>query len=98
MIIRIVKMTFRIDEVPNFIELFNNSKHLIRSFNGCKHLTLLQDKSNSQIFFTYSYWENEDCLNEYRNSDLFNRVWSETKAKFEGKPEAWSTLPLESLA
>ena len=42
------------------------------------------------MFFTYSYWNSENDLNEYRNSELFAKVWAETKPMFAEKAQAWS--------
>lgn len=88
--IRIVKMTFDPEKVNEFLEVFNSSKHLIRAMNGCQRLELLNDKNSSNIFFTYSYWNSETDLNNYRNSDLFASVWTKTKILFIAKAEAWS--------
>lgn len=90
MIIRIVKMTFDPERVNDFLEIFNSSKLLIRNFEGCSHLELLNDIRSGNTFFTYSFWESEAHLNNYRNSKLFENVWSETKRLFLSKPEAWS--------
>jgi heme-degrading monooxygenase HmoA len=90
MIIRIVKMTFHPEKVNEFLETFNSSKHLIRNFDGCSHLELLNDTKSKNIFFTYSYWQSEIHLNNYRNSELFEKVWKSTKVLFISKPEAWS--------
>ncbi len=90
MIIRIVKMTFQLEKVDEFIHLFNESKELIRSMSGCKHLELLNDIQAKEVYFTYSYWNSENDLNNYRNSEVFAKVWSETKVLFSAKPEAWS--------
>ncbi len=90
MIIRIVQMTFRSEEVNNFINLFEERKTLIRSFEGCRHLELWQDAKNENIFFTYSIWDSEEHLDRYRFSELFKDTWSKTKALFDAKPKAWS--------
>jgi autoinducer 2-degrading protein len=90
MIIRIVKMTFNPEKTADFLEVFNASKQYIVSMPGCQHLELLQDIHSSNIFFTYSYWETENDLNNYRNSELFKSVWAKTKLLFEKKAEAWS--------
>jgi (4S)-4-hydroxy-5-phosphonooxypentane-2,3-dione isomerase len=90
MIIRIVKMSFAPEKVNEFLEIFNSSKHLIRNFEGCQHLELLNDIHDKNIFFTYSYWEHEDNLQKYRDSELFQRVWSRTRILFSTKAEAWS--------
>jgi heme-degrading monooxygenase HmoA len=90
MLIRIVRMTFQEDKTGEFMEIFKASKHLIRHFEGCTHLELLQDVHKSNIYYTYSYWQSEDNLNVYRNSELFEKVWSATKALFADKPVAYS--------
>lgn len=90
MIVRIVKMTFEPSETEAFQRLFNQNKEKIRGFEGCNFLELYRDKDRDNIFFTYSYWEDEEALENYRHSALFKEVWSETKKKFSAKPEAWS--------
>lgn len=90
MIQRIVKMTFRPEEVDNFLNLFEEVKHKIRGSEGCAGLTLLADIKQTNILFTYSYWQSEDDLNAYRDSELFASTWRDTKSKFASKAEAWS--------
>lgn len=97
MIIRIVKMTFTEAGVDNFLPLFESHKDLIRGFEGCIHLDLLQDISDPNMFMTYSYWESEDALENYRHSELFRQVWGQTKKLFDAKPEAWSVTRLHHL-
>lgn len=90
MILRVVKMTFREDEVADFLTLFNERKTLIRSFEGCNHLELWQEAGSTNVFFTYSMWDSEQHLNHYRFSELFKDTWALTKALFADKPQAWS--------
>jgi quinol monooxygenase YgiN len=97
MIVRIVKMTFEPSKTEAFQELFDQNKEKIRGFEGCSFLELYRDKNRGNIFFTYSYWENEDALENYRTSALFKEVWSETKKMFSDKPEAWSVDKVHSL-
>lgn len=87
---RIVKLTFAPDKVDDFLQTFNERKDLIASFKGCRSVQLLRDINNPNIFFTYSKWDSEQSLENYRNSELFNTVWSTVKQWFAGKPEAWS--------
>ena len=89
-LIRIVKMSFAPDKVDDFIKTFNERKEMIASFEGCTGVELLRDIQNTNIFFTYSKWDNEHSLENYRNSELFNTVWDTVKQWFAGKPEAWS--------
>jgi hypothetical protein len=84
-------MHFREEEIDTFKALFEEIKFKIRAFPGVLHLECLQDVNDPQIFFTYSHWESEADLENYRNSDLFKSTWVKTKILFEHKAEAWST-------
>lgn len=97
MFIRIVKMSFHSDKVAAFLENFESVKHKIRAAHGNKLLELYRDKNNPDIFFTYSFWETEQDLENYRNSQLFIEVWQFTKQLFNDKPQAWSVDKVESL-
>ena len=97
MFVRIVKMSFHSKHINEFLILFEEKKNFIRTSDGCQLLELYQDKTNQEIFFTYSYWENESDLENYRNSSLFKSVWAKTKTFFNDKPEAWSVHKKVSL-
>jgi len=97
MFVRIVKMSFEASSIEIFLKLFNAKKERIRNFPGCCFLELYRDKTNSNVFFTYSYWENESDLENYRHSELFKSVWLQTKPLFNDKPEAWSMDKIASL-
>jgi len=90
MITRIVKLTFAEQHVQDFLQVFDDSAHLIRGFSGCQSMILLRDKTNSNVFFTYSIWEDESDLEMYRKSELFGKVWGTVKQYFAARPEAWS--------
>ncbi|RLD27718.1 MAG: antibiotic biosynthesis monooxygenase [Bacteroidetes bacterium] len=90
MFIRIVKMKFKPELIPAFLENFEKNKEKIRGFEGCEHLQLLHDIDDPTIYFTYSFWHAQENLEQYRKSDLFKGVWSYTKTLFDAKPEAWS--------
>jgi autoinducer 2-degrading protein len=96
-LVRIVKMSFEPSKIEEFLANFETNKHKIRAFEGCQFLELYQDQNKTNIFFTYSYWNSEKDLNNYRHSDLFKSVWSKTKPLFNAKPEAWSVDKLHSL-
>jgi heme-degrading monooxygenase HmoA len=91
MLIRIVRMTFRPEEIDNFLDIFNSSKHLIKASEGCFHLELLRDKHSPNVMMTYSYWQSEAHLNAYRDSELFKNTWAATKVLFAEKPLAFSS-------
>ncbi len=90
MIKRIVKMSFKPQHIEDFKTIFKTNWQHIKGFKGCQHVELLQDKNNLSVFFTYSLWDSEESIENYRNSDLFNTVWLATKVLFNDKPEAWS--------
>lgn len=97
MFVRIVKMSFHQENIPAFLENFDLMKEKIRNAPGNRFLELYQDKNNPEVFFTYSYWEEESDLENYRSSELFYDVWQFTKKLFNAKPEAWSVDKLVSL-
>lgn len=97
MFIRIVKMEFRPDAVPEFMKVFEASSPQIRAFPGCMRLELLQDRLHPNILFTYSYWTSDEALNVYRHSALFESTWAQTKVLFNAKPEAWSVNRITEL-
>lgn len=90
-------MSFSEENIPAFLENFEINKDKIRNAPGNRLLELYQDKNNKCVFFTYSYWEKEEDLENYRKSELFNEVWAFTKKLFNNKPEAWSLDKLVSL-
>ncbi|MDA9808837.1 antibiotic biosynthesis monooxygenase [Flavobacteriales bacterium] len=96
MITRIVKLDINKGKINDFKSFFEKSKSEIENFKGCKHVELLQDINDSNIFFTYSHWDNEIMLNKYRNSLFFKKVWKTTKLYFSGKPYAWSTKSINN--
>ena len=62
MFVRIVKMSFSEENIPEFLANFETKKQYIRNFDGCLFLELYRDKHNTNIFFTYSYWNTEADL------------------------------------
>ncbi len=97
MLVRIVKLSFHDIHIPKFLENFELMKDQIRSAPGNLLLELYRDKDNPNVFFTYSYWEREEDLENYRKSELFNGIWTFTKQLFNDKPQAWSVDKLVSL-
>ena len=95
MIIRIVRMSFHPEKVEDFKKIFAENWKYIKGFEGCSHVGLLQDEHNPSVFFTYSLWESEAHVNHYRNSELFKRVWTGTRALFNEKAHAWSVRELK---
>ena len=91
MLIRIVKLTINPEKIDDFKVIYEAHMKLIRKQDGCEKLELLQEKGRySNVVMTYSFWKSEEDLTNYRNSELFHKVWKTVKPLFSAKPEAWS--------
>ena len=93
MITRIVKMTFKLENIDSFKEIFYESQQRISAFDGCIRLELMKDVNNEWTFFTISEWQSEEKLNFYRNSYLFKDTWSKVKPLFSERALEWSLSP-----
>jgi heme-degrading monooxygenase HmoA len=83
--------------IDEFLTIFNTHKHAIRNFPGCSHLELLKDADNEFVFTTLSYWNDEQCLADYRKSELFASVWGTVKTLFSERTQAFSLLKFIEL-
>lgn len=90
MLVRIVKLTFQEDKIDSFLAFFDTINNRVSGFENCYGMRLMQDIKNPHIVFTYSNWKDEAALNHYRDSDVFQGVWSTIKPWFGAKAEAWS--------
>ena len=88
---RLVKLTLKEEHVNDFITHFDTVKDKINAFPGCNGMKLLSDENTPGIVFTYSEWESDDDLENYRTSELFSSIWPTVKQWFDQKAEAWST-------
>lgn len=92
MLVRLVKMHFNASFITEFKTVFKAVQPKIASFKGCASVQLLQDPTHPEVFFTISHWQDEEHLNNYRNSELFKSTWAIVKPNFKIKAEAWSLL------
>ena len=90
MIKRIVKLEIDPKKKDEFISFFETINKQIIDFEGCVSVNLLLDIHSHHIVFTYSTWESEKHLDEYRNSMFFRDNWRKVKRLFVNKPHAWS--------
>lgn len=90
-------MAFKPEMTQEFLSVFNESKSQIAQFPGCLALSLYQDIHLENVFYTVSIWENENSLENYRNSELFRTTWLKTKILFHEKPLAFSLQLKESV-
>ena len=69
MLVRIVKMSFSPSKIDEFLNNFEANKKAIRNFKGCELLELYNELNNPEVYFTYSYWQSEMHLEQYRFMD-----------------------------
>ena len=97
MITRLVKLNLKPDKAEEFELVFNQNKPLIDSFEGCQTTNLFKISGADSQYFTISYWESEEHLENYRVSALFKSTWSRVKPLFAAKAQAFtltSVIPL----
>lgn len=97
MILRIVRMEFTEETIDQFETLFSTYQSQIRHFPGCLALQLHADPDHQWVRYTHSSWESTENLEAYRHSDLFAKVWPQTKVLFGEKPLAYSLSLLKSV-
>ncbi len=90
MLIRIVRMHFTEAGVEEFLDIFEANKTSIRNFSGCTHLQLLKDSEDPLCYTTLSYWDKQESLDFYRQSELFGKVWGRVKTLFSERSQAFS--------
>lgn len=90
MLVRVVKMKFEAQYLSAFLAHFESIKWQVAQFEGCNGMQLLQDQNDPCLIFTYSIWQSEQDLNNYRHSELFASIWPKIKPWFAQKAEAWS--------
>lgn len=89
-------MKFRNEEISTFINIYFDTCELIKQFEGCQHVELLQDIHDPSILSTLSIWNDENSLKLYRDSALFRSTWTKVKALFDATPQAHSYNIVES--
>ena len=90
MITRIVKLEFREDKIDEFLSFFDTIKNVVNEFPGCHGMILYHDVNDPTTVMTYSRWDSQESLNQYRNSTEFGKIWPKIKPWFHKKPQAWT--------
>jgi len=90
MLIRIVRMHFTEAGVDEFLDIFQANMNAIRAMEGCTHLELLKDPDAPLTYTTLSHWRDATCLEHYRQSELFGKVWGSVKTLFAERTQAFS--------
>src|SRR5687768_5379154 len=97
MITRLVKLTLQTEKAGEFEALFYQTQALIEDFHGCQKTNLFKVSDSGSQYFTISYWNTEQDLENYRASALFKNVWSQVKPLFSEKAEAWTLNGVTSV-
>ena len=91
MITRIVKLSFENSYCVEFEAIFFEIQKIVLSNEGCNSVELLKSYEPG-LYFTYSVWDNEASLNNYRNSPVFKKIWRSFKPNFnDGSNYSFST-------
>jgi len=94
-IIRIVRLSFKNENIEDFLRLFTKSKDIILNFDGCLSLDIYKDYHHPNVYYTYSQWMSQESLDNYRMSPFFKETWDKTKALFNDKPQAFSLSEMD---
>ena len=89
MVIRIVSLKCKPEDVDAFRLVLRNSFPRVRQFPGCLALQIVNDIADPTSFFTLSTWRDVDALEAYRTSPLFEQVWPRIKAFL--REAAWAS-------
>lgn len=92
MLVRIVRMVFKPENVGEFLTIFEQNKTRISTFPGCKKVSLHQDVADTNVYYTHSHWTDSEALAAYRHSEMFQSIWQNTKVLFAEKPLAFSFI------
>ena len=90
MITRLVKLSLQPEKAESFESIFYQTQSLIESFEGCQQTNLFKVAGTPYQYFTISYWQTEQDLENYRQSTLFKNVWAQVKPLFSAKAEAFT--------
>ncbi len=92
MVIRLVRMRFRSEEVERFLALYDRAYPVIVKQPGCHSVQLVREVNDPTAFATWSVWNDEASLDAYRRSAFFRNFsfWPEVKALFRLPAEAVS--------
>ncbi len=95
MVIRLVRMRFRSEEVERFLALYDRAYPVIVKQPGCHSVQLVREVNDPTAFATWSVWNDEASLDAYRRSPFFRSFWQEVKALFRAPAEAVSFEEIE---
>jgi|GEM_PF-2597853 hypothetical protein len=90
MILRVVKMKVNEHKLTAFRMFMDNLYDEKLRMSGCLHFDYFEEKRNSNVFYSYTIWENIKFLKEYKKSDLFKEVVQTLRYLCSEEPQAWT--------
>jgi quinol monooxygenase YgiN len=92
-ILRLVRLTFKAENVETFLQFFSETAPHIRAFEGCIELQGFRDREQPNVVYTLSRWASPEHLENYRQSTFFKNTWEQVSRWFEDKPQAFTLVP-----
>ncbi len=90
MILRVVKLKVDPRKMEAF-QLFMENLHDEKlRLNGCLHFDFFNERQNPNIFYSYTIWEHEKFLKQYKKTDLFKEVVQTLRELCIDEPQAWT--------
>lgn len=94
-ILRLVRLTFKAENVETFLQFFSETAPHIRAFQGCLELQGFRDREQPNVVYTLSRWASAEDLENYRQSTFFKNTWEQVSRWFEDKPQAFTLVPFQ---
>lgn len=92
-ILRLVRLTFKPENVEIFLDFFSKTRSSILAFEGCLELQHYRDREQPNVVYTLSRWASPEHLEKYRQSDFFKNTWEQVSRWFDDKPQAFTLVP-----
>ncbi len=89
MIVRIVALKCKPEDLAAFRLLLQESSPRVRGVPGCLSLQIVADVDDPTSFYTLSTWRNVADLEAYRTGPLFANIWPRVKALL--RERAWAS-------
>ncbi len=89
MIVRIVSLKCKPEDVDAFRLLLRQFMPRVLSAPGCLSLRIVGDVDKPTSFYTISAWRSVEDLDAYRNSPLFGDIWPRVRGML--RERAWAS-------
>ena len=74
-----------------FMAIFDQVRTSIETQPGCLGLEIWESMHEHQYsIWTISSWQSVQHLDQYRESELFRKTWTQVKPLFSSKAQAWT--------